>query len=164
MQSCRSGARNRMMDALLDHIMEVMEEAFDPAYGEAWTRRQVSDSLSIPNVHALVVGTDGKAPRADQPAAGFALSRRVADEEELLLIAVKKEARGKSLGARLMDQFFASARAAGVKQVFLEMREGNSAEKFYLAQGFKPIGRRKLYYLGKDGVRRDAITFGKTLQ
>jgi ribosomal-protein-alanine N-acetyltransferase len=62
-----------------------------------------------------------------------------------------------------LGQFFASARAAGVERVFLEMREGNPAEKFYLAQGFTPIGRRKLYYLGKDGVRRDAITFAKTL-
>jgi ribosomal-protein-alanine N-acetyltransferase len=152
-----------MMDTLLDHIMGVMEDAFDPAFGEAWTRRQVSDSLAMPNIHTLVVDEHGKPPAAGQPAAGFALSRRVADEEELLLIAVRMEARGKSLGTRLLGQFFASARAVGVKRVFLEMRDGNPAEKFYLVQGFTPIGRRKLYYLGKDGVRRDAITFGKTL-
>ena len=29
----------------IDRIMEVMALAFDPAFGEAWTRRQVVDAL-----------------------------------------------------------------------------------------------------------------------
>ena len=72
----------------LDRIMAVMEAAFDPAFGEAWTRRQVSDSLLMPNTHYLLAGADGHAPCEDAPAAGFTLSRGAFDEEELLLIAV----------------------------------------------------------------------------
>ncbi|MEO0057507.1 MAG: hypothetical protein RIT17_960, partial [Pseudomonadota bacterium] len=34
--------------ATIDRIMAVMEAAFDPAYGEAWNRRQVADALSMP--------------------------------------------------------------------------------------------------------------------
>jgi len=151
------------MDALLDHIMGVMDEAFPPEFGEAWTRRQVSDSLAMPNIRALVIGSSGKAPAPVEDAAGFVLSRRAADEEELLLVAVRPRHRRRSLGSRLMEEFLASARQHGVVQVFLEMREGNPAENFYLAHGFSPIGRRKLYYLGKDGVRRDAITYGRKL-
>ena len=43
----------------IDRIMAVMEAAFDPAYGEAWNRRQVTDALAMPNTHALAVDADG---------------------------------------------------------------------------------------------------------
>ena len=39
-----------------------MEAAFDPAYGEAWTRRQVGDALVLPNTHYLLCGPDGAEP------------------------------------------------------------------------------------------------------
>ena len=71
----------------LDRIMAVMETAFDPAFGEAWTRRQVSDSLILPNSHYLLAGIAGHPPGDGEPAAGFALSRCVADEEELAEVA-----------------------------------------------------------------------------
>jgi hypothetical protein len=72
---------------LIDRIMAVMEAAFDPAYGEAWNRRQVADALTLPSTHALVVDAAG-APIADGPGlapapAGFVLTRHVLDEEEL---------------------------------------------------------------------------------
>ena len=57
----------------LDRIMAVMEAAFDPAFGEAWSRRQVSDALVMPNTHYLLAGADGAPAREDEPAAGFAL-------------------------------------------------------------------------------------------
>lgn len=150
-------------EPLLDQIMGVMDAAFAPEFGEAWTRRQISDSLAIPNIQALVIGASGEEPPPDKDAAGFALSRRAADEEELLLIAVRPEARRRTLGSQLIKKFLSSARENGVAHVFLEMREGNPAESLYLRHGFNPIGRRKLYYLGKDGVRRDAITYGRKL-
>ena len=94
---------------LIDRIMVVMEAAFDPAYGEAWNRRQVADALSMPSTHALVVDAegalipDGPGPH-DAPAAapaGFVLTRHVLDEEELLLIAVTPEARRRGVGASI---------------------------------------------------------------
>ena len=35
----------------LDRLRAVMTAAFDPAFGEAWTRRQVEDALLIGNCH-----------------------------------------------------------------------------------------------------------------
>ena len=46
----------------LDRIMAVMEAAFDPEYGEAWTRRQVGDALTFSNTYYLLAGADGSAP------------------------------------------------------------------------------------------------------
>lgn len=143
----------------LDRIMEVMEAAFDPAYGEAWSRRQVADALAIPGTHYLLVADDGSVPPNGRRVAGFALSRSAADEEELLLIAVLPELRGRGIGNALLGRVVAAARARGITRLFLEMREGNRAESLYRRHGFLPVGRRRNYYRRGDGGPIDAITF-----
>lgn len=145
----------------LDRMMEVMEAAFDPAFGEAWTRRQLSDSLLMPNTHYLLAAADGLAPREGEPAAGFALSRGAADEEELLLIAVHPAQRGRGVGGALLERFVAETRARGVRRLFLEMREGNTAESLYRRYGFESVGRRPHYYRRGSGSPLDAITFAR---
>lgn len=147
------------MTSDVDHIMEVMEAAFDPAYGEAWTRRQIDDALVIPGTRYLLIAADGSSPVGNLPAAGFALSRGAADEEELLLIAVRPESRGRGIGNLLLGRFVADARARGMTRMFLEMREGNPAESLYRRHGFVPVGRRRNYYRRGNGDPVDAITF-----
>jgi len=143
----------------VDRIMAVMEAAFDPAFGEAWTRRQVEDALAMPGTHYLLAGASGKPPAEGTPAAGFALSRGAADEEELLLIAVDPAYRGRGIGAALLARFIAKAGARGAHRLFLEMREGNRAESLYRRHGFKLVGRRRHYYRRGSGAPLDALTF-----
>lgn len=143
----------------LDAIMQVMEAAFDPRYGEAWTRRQVSDALVLPGTYYLLAGPDGEGPALGGANAGFTLSRGVLDEEELLLVAVHPDWRGRGVGARLMRRFMAAARDRGMTKLFLEMREGNPAETLYRELGFVPIGRRAKYYRTATDGPLDAITF-----
>jgi len=147
----------------VDHVMEVMGEAFDPAFGEAWNRRQVSDALILGNCRCLVVDTALKPPEGDTDAAGFVLSRQAADEEELLLIAVRPALRGRGIGTALMERFIAEARQRSVARLFLEMREGNPAETLYLKLGFAPVGRRKNYYNRGAISGIDAISFALEL-
>ena len=150
-----------MMDDL-DRIMAVMEAAFDPAFGEAWTRRQVGDALVLPNTHYLLAGPDGDAPGEGEDAAGFVLSRSAFDEEELLLIAVDPRRRGGGVGTVLLERFIAAARCRGAERLFLEMREGNTAERLYRRNGFVTIGRRKAYYRRGTSAPLDAITFARS--
>jgi len=145
----------------LDRIMMVMEAAFDPAYGEAWTRRQVGDALVLPNTHYLLCGRDGGLPGDGEEAAGFVLSRGAADEEELLLIAVHPRHRGRGIGAVLLDRFIGEARMRGAERLFLEMRDGNPAESLYRRHGFEQVGRRRAYYRRGSGDPLDAITFAR---
>jgi len=142
----------------LDQIMAVMDAAFEPAWGEAWNRRQVSDSLAFPHTHYRLASTD-----ASQSAAGFTLVRAAPGEEELLLIAVAPEYRGRGLGRQLLEQVLEDARDRGAERVFLEMRFNNPAVGLYQKLGFVPIGRRKDYYRLPDGSRIDAITFATEL-
>jgi ribosomal-protein-alanine N-acetyltransferase len=141
----------------LDRIMAVMDAAFDPAWGEAWTRRQVSDSLAFPHTHYRLIEDDRGV------AAGFTLVRAAPGEEELLLIAVRPDSRGRGLGRQLLEKVLADARERGAERVFLEMRYNNPAATFYCAAGFEAIGRRRDYYRLPDGRKIDAITYGCTI-
>lgn len=147
----------------LDRLMEVMETSFDPHYREAWTRRQVEDSLSLPSTYMILVDPAGEEPADGQTAAGFVLARQAADEIELLLIAVVPDFRGNGLGRRLLHQFFQTARDRSAARVFLEMRANNPAESLYRSEGFDQIGQRREYYRTITGERIDALTFAKTV-
>ena len=158
---------------LVDRIMAVMEAAFDPAYGEAWNRRQITDALVLPSTHALILDASGQlipetalfgeGNAAAQTPAGFVLSRHAADEEELLLIAVAPKYRRNGIGGSLIEYMVAAAKTRGVTRVFLEMRRGNPAIHLYREVGFEPVGERLQYYQMADGSRVDAITFCKML-
>lgn len=148
----------------VDAIMRVMNGAFDPAFGEAWNQRQVSDALVLPSTHALLIDAKGNlVETGSDEVVGFVLSRHAADEEELLLIAVLPQYRAHGLGQALIDRLFEAAANRGVRRVFLEMRRGNPATHLYHKVGFEPIGERPNYYKMQDGTRIDAITFARTL-
>ncbi|RXZ65708.1 GNAT family N-acetyltransferase [Pelagerythrobacter rhizovicinus] len=147
----------------LDRIMDVMDAAFDPAWAEAWNRRQVSDSLALPHTHYLLSGSDGEPLAEESDAAGFALTRFAPGEEELLLIGVRPHLRGKGIGRALLTRAFAEARGRGAERMFLEMRDNNPAASLYRLMGFEPIGRRKAYYRLPSGQFLDAITFARDL-
>src|SRR3712207_1977306 len=123
----------------LDSVMRVMEDSFDPAYGEAWTAPQCAGLMPMPGVW-LSLARDG------QGAIGFALGRIVAQEAELLLLAVKRQSQGKGAGLLLLDRFMNIARERGAERFHLEVRDGNPAVKLYSRAGFAAVGRRRNYY------------------
>ena len=148
----------------VDHLMEVMEDAFDPYWREAWTRKQVEDSLQLPSTYYLLCDETGSKPADVSRTVGFVLARRILDEEELLLIGVKTGYRNSGIGDRLLSRFLQKARSHGSKKVFLEMRDRNPAGTFYRRAGFEPIGRRRNYYRTSSGKMVDAITFARPLR
>jgi ribosomal-protein-alanine N-acetyltransferase len=143
----------------IDRLMAIMSAAFDPAWGEAWNRRQVEDALKYGNTHYFLISPDGHRVAEDEHAAGFSLSRTGFEEEELLLLAVLPEYRCKGLGRSILDSLCGSARERGAKRLLLEMRKGNPAESLYRDFGFYQIGERPDYYRTSDGQRIDAMTF-----
>jgi ribosomal-protein-alanine N-acetyltransferase len=142
----------------LDAVMRVMDSAFGDKFGEAWTRSQLSGILPMAGV-SLTVAVD----RAEESVVGFSLVRTVADESELLLIAVLEDKQGRGVGGLLLDYFIDNARKDGVGRVHLEVRDGNPAISIYHAAGFSPVGRRRNYYHATNGKRYDAITLAREL-
>ena len=136
----------------LDEVMRIMAAAFPPCFGEAWTRSQCAGILPMAGV-ALRLAHDGGGK-----ARGFSLMRVIADEAELLLIAVEPTAQHHGIGAALVDDFIASSTGNGARRLHLEVRDGNPAIALYERAGFGPAGRRRDYYRGRDGEVRDALT------
>jgi ribosomal-protein-alanine N-acetyltransferase len=140
----------------IDRIMAVMAAAFDPAYGEAWTRRQIEDALLLGNCHYELL-------MANEDCAGFYLARNGYGEVELLLLAVAPKHRRQGYGLRLLQQFQSAAHDLGAERLLLEMRDSNPAEALYRQFGFAQVGLRKDYYKLAGGLRSDAVTFAKML-
>ena len=151
-------------DDPIDAIMEVMGRAFEPQFGEAWNRRQVSDALVLGTCRYGLIAHDGTiGEQRGATTAGFFLSRQILDDEELLLFAVDRACRRRGLGGQLLDQFCVSAARRGVCRIFLEMRDGNPAALLYESRGFQQVGKRPAYYRGNDGARHDALTYQRIL-
>jgi [ribosomal protein S18]-alanine N-acetyltransferase len=148
----------------VDRIMAIMARAFDPAFGEAWNRRQVEESLLVGNCHYVLVDAQGGWPAEGIATAGFCLSRAGYQEEELLLLAVDPALRSRGLGRTLLQRFGHAAAARGAEQLLLEMRQGNPAETLYRSFGFLPVGERKNYYRAANGERFNALTFLRLIQ
>ena len=142
----------------LDAVMEVMTAAFDPAFGEAWTRSQCAGILPMGGV-ALTLARDAATTRP----LGFSLFRTVADESELLLIAVEPDSRGRGVGRQLLEEFMQHAKASGATRLHLEVRDGNPAVSIYQQAGFAPVRRRRTYYRGSDHNQFDALTFARDI-
>ncbi len=136
----------------LDEVMPIMTTAFSPDSGEAWTRSQCAGILPMAGV-AMFLARDP----ASRATYGFSLLRAVADEAELLLIAVAPTAQRSGVGRALVDHFVAFAQGCGATRLHLEVREGNGAIGLYRAAGFKIAGRRRNYYRGANG-QYDALT------
>jgi [ribosomal protein S18]-alanine N-acetyltransferase len=78
---------------------------------------------------------------------GLLVARIVADEMEILNLAVDPASRRKGAGAALLDAALEHGGRAGAARVFLEVRESNlEARRFYERRGFSLAGRRVRYY------------------
>ena len=141
----------------LPAVSEVMAEAFEARFGEAWTSAQCMGMLSLPGAWLTL------AFRGDV-LAGFALARAIAGDGELLLLAVRPDHRGAGLGGALLRSVVAEATARDAECLHLEVRACNSAVRLYMTHGFEKAGERRGYYRGRDGVLRDAHSFRRLLR
>jgi len=137
-------------------VDSIMQTAFDPRYGEAWTRSQCLGIMAMPGVWLTIALID------DEPA-GFALSRFIIDEVELLLLATSPGVRRRGVGSALVRSVIADSVGRGAKSLHLEVREGNAAIRLYREAGFEKVGERRRYYRGSDGHAFDAYTFRREL-
>lgn len=142
----------------LASVGQVMSRAFDPRYGEAWNEAQCLALLALPG-YRLSGLMSGKGDML-----GFSISRHVAGESELLLIAVDPSFGRNGYGTILINDWIAQCRQNGINRVFLEVRADNPALILYDKLGFARLAVRPAYYRGGDGVLRDAVTMQKLIE
>ena len=79
---------------------------------------------------------------------GFVVARKLADEMEILNLAVAPDARRHHLGSELLGVAFEWGRTNQIRKAFLEVRASNfAAIAFYERHNFKSVGRRQRYYV-----------------
>jgi ribosomal-protein-alanine N-acetyltransferase len=95
---------------------------------------------------------------------GFAVSRKAADEAEILSIAVDPRHRGRGLSRNLLLTHLGYLAGRGVRTVYLEVEENNKpARQLYTRAGFVVNGRRERYYKQHDGEPLDALLMRRDL-
>ena len=78
---------------------------------------------------------------------GFLVARIIGDEAEILNMAVDKMHRRNGIGSALLTAAISAAQAQNAKNIYLEVRESNSAAIcFYGQHGFEEASQRRGYY------------------
>jgi [ribosomal protein S18]-alanine N-acetyltransferase len=125
----------RSADAIA--LAKILDSAAEAAQ---WPLESYERMTHLPGALALVCETG-------IGVTGFLLARQVADEAEVLNVAVLTEARRQGQASALLTTALDQFRNSGVLRIFLEVRESNQpAIAFYTKQGFTCSGRRKVYY------------------
>jgi ribosomal-protein-alanine N-acetyltransferase len=125
----------READALV--VTRILREAPGAA---KWTEESYREALKWPGVVAFV--SEGA-----RGITGFMIGRQVADEAEILNLAIAASARRRGEGGALLRAALEEFRVRGVSRVFLEVRQSNeTGMAFYEKHGFSKTGRRAGYY------------------
>ena len=124
-------------------------EAFDAP----WSASEFADLTAQSGVRALCGAADG-----------FVLLRIVADEAEILTLAVRPSARRAGLGRALVEAAALEAARSGARSLFLEVAQDNAAAAaLYRGAGFVEAGRRPGYYRRGDAPPADALILVRNL-
>ena len=95
--------------------------------------------------------------------AGYAILSVAAGEAHILNLCIDPEFRALGYGHRLLDELLYRARAASVREIFLEVRPSNkAATALYRKKGFHQVAARPAYYQANEG-REDAAVLAKKL-
>lgn len=126
-------------------VMSILRESPEASF---WSEKSIFESA--------VLGTSWVAEQ-DGCVAGFLIGRGVADEFEILNMAVARAQRRRGIAAQLVREALQRAGKAGAKRAYLEVRASNeSAISLYARNGFTQSGRRERYY---ESPPEDALLF-----
>ncbi|MCH7834515.1 MAG: ribosomal protein S18-alanine N-acetyltransferase [Proteobacteria bacterium] len=99
----------------------------------------------------------------DERVAGYGILSIAAGEAHILNLCVDPSYRSHGYGERLLDEILFRARAASVREIFLEVRPSNqTALALYRKKGFHIVSNRPAYYQAQAG-REDAAVLVKKL-
>lgn len=138
---------------------ERLAEIHSGAFARPWDAHDFETFLLDAAVRAdgLFLG------RSARPA-GFALSRLILDEAEILSLALAGPVRGRGHSRTLLAHHIDRLAHAGIVRVHLEVEEGNApALALYRRLSFEPAGVRPGYYARPDGTRAAALSMTRVL-
>lgn len=137
--------------------------AFDQAWDTPWSGETFARLLEGGGVFAFVAARPAAREEGEMSPVGMVLARAAAQEAEILSIGVIPAARGKGVGAALLDAAIEWAKKHGIVELFLEVADVNfAARKLYDGAGFVACARRPGYYASSGGAY-DAIVMRRDI-
>ncbi len=131
-------------------------------HGEGFERQWSASEFESMLGSAGIIGHIAEA--SPLQARGFILSRRAADEAEILSLIVARNARRHGIGSALIARHLSALAGFGVKNLFLEVEEENQAAlALYRQYGFEAVGKRNSYYKRADGSSPAALILKRLL-
>ena len=110
------------------------------SFGDPWPLSSFASLVSERHAYFTVAEDEGIL-------IGYLIALLVADQGDIVNIAVAPAARGRGLGAQLLDDVLRAASAAGIESLHLDVRESNvAARALYASRGFTGDRRRRRYY------------------
>ncbi len=135
---------------------EALHALHGAAFDQPWSAAEIERLMRIMGGFAVLA-------EAETPE-GFVLARTVADEAEILTLAVAPAFRRKGAGRALVEAAAIEARRRGAKTLFLEVATDNpGAIALYEGAGFSRAGLRRAYYARPDARPADALVLRRTL-
>ena len=122
---------------------------------DPWSESGFVESLTAAGTWGLIaVANNSLVPSGGESGpAGMVMWRAIADEAEILTIAVLPPWRRQGLGERMLVAALTAIDQAGIQSVFLEVAENNPAgQHLYKKHGFTQVGRRSGYYKTVDAL------------
>lgn len=136
------------------HLPQV-EKIENACFDDPWSRRMLAEAISAENALALGAFT----PAGEL--AGYVIAASILDEGYIDNVAVRPDCRRRGAASLLLDALAEAAKERGLAFLTLEVRASNlPAQKLYETHDYRPVGRRKNYYLHP---REDAILMTLTL-
>jgi ribosomal-protein-alanine N-acetyltransferase len=128
------------------------------SFDDPWGADEIGALLEGPGGFGLVV----RDPKSGAIAA-FILARAIADEAEVLTLAVDPAHRRAGAGRALVEAAAIAAAAAGARSLFLEVAGDNHAAlALYRGAGFASVGQRPAYYR-RGAASVDALVLRRDL-
>ncbi|UXN03951.1 ribosomal protein S18-alanine N-acetyltransferase [Bartonella sp. HY406] len=151
--------RNMDIAPLTLDDVEALHRLHAGAFFETWDENAFHNFLQ----DSTIFGLSARPIKEPNNMVAFVLARLVADEAEILSIAVDKEHRGDGIGQKLMHALLRHFYHHRVESAFLEVDENNiAAITLYKKFSFEEVGRRAGYYRSPDG-RSDALILRRQL-
>jgi ribosomal-protein-alanine N-acetyltransferase len=120
------------------------------SFSDPWSFETFSATLALRHLRFLVAEEGRHRPSgggAEPSLVGYVVALVMADEGEIADVAVHPDYRRRGIARTLMERMTADVIAAGVRALYLEVRESNSAARaLYESLGFEQVGRRRGYY------------------
>ncbi len=127
----------------LEKIKDIIISDFD----DFWNYNILKEELESPNSKYIMAKTN------DGEIIGFAGIKILLDNADIMNIVVKKSCRNQGVGNLLLNSLVSICKDLNLLSLSLEVNEDNlPAIHLYEKFGFKQIGLRKKYYLGKNGI------------